>query len=108
MKPEGSREPITASYSELISPSHRIYDRLQYYPPIYVEVFQMVSFLQVLQPDLYVFMFSPMRVAYPIHIIFLDVIILVIFGDYKLWRSSQCSFLQPHVTKTLKAPLNKS
>jgi hypothetical protein len=41
---------------------------------------------------LYAFLFSPIRTTFPTHSVFLDLIILITFGEeYKLWSRSLCS-----------------
>jgi len=51
---------------------------------------------------LHAFLMSRMRATCPSHLIFLDLITLIIYGGaHKLWSSSLCSLLQPPTTSSL-------
>jgi hypothetical protein len=59
----------------------------------------------LLPSDIPTKIFSPIRATICAHLIFLNVIILIMFDKgHKLWTSSLCSFLQPSITSCLFGP----
>jgi hypothetical protein len=53
----------------------------------------------------YAFLTSPMDSVCSAHVMLLDLVTLIIFGDdYKLWRYSLCNFLHPPVTLSPLVP----
>jgi hypothetical protein len=74
------------------------------YPPIYTQVFLVVSSLPVssLKSCLHL---SPMSVTWPAHLILLDLINLIILGEqYKQCSYLLCSFVQFPITSPLLGP----
>ena len=68
-------------------------DPSQYYPPIHSRVFQFVSFPQVFPPKPCMHL-SPIRATYPAHLILLDLITRVIFGEqHPILKHPQPTFL---------------
>jgi len=70
-----------------------------------------LGFLSCLLPSgfptkiFYAFFISPVHAICTAHLILLDLITLVIFGEaYKVWSSSICSLLQPPETSSLLGP----
>jgi len=70
------------------------------YPPIYVWVFEVVSFPQVSQPKPCIHLSSPaIRATCPVQLILLDLLTQTILGEeYISLISSLCSFLYSFVT----------
>ena len=68
-------------------------DPFQYHFPFYTKVFQVVSFPHVSLQTLYAPLPSPMRVTWPAHLIVLDLITRIIFGEQytSLISSAPCS-----------------
>jgi len=100
MEPEGSLPhshiPATCLYPEpdRSNPYPHI-PLLEYYPPIYACVFHVVSFLRVSPPKICIHLSSsPIRAAYPAHLILLHLITRTILGEqYRSFSSSLCSCL---------------
>ena len=65
-----------------------------YYPHIYPRLFQLVSYQPGSPPKPFMHLFSPTRDTCPTHLIFLDLINRIQFGEeYKPLSSSLCIFL---------------
>ena len=76
------------------------------YSPISTQIFQVTSFIQNLPTKmLYAPLLSPICSTCLAHLILLDLITQIIFGEkYTPWRSVSCDFLQFTVTSSLLGP----
>jgi hypothetical protein len=102
MQPEGSlpcsQEPTTAlccepDESSLQHPSLFLYGQFKHYPPTYAKDFLVVYLVLDFPPKFYVHSSSPIPATWPTYFILLNLIILIIlYEEYKLWRSSLCRF----------------
>ena len=112
MEPEGlrphSHEPATCPYSEphQYSPNPTIPllgDQFQYYPPICAWVLQVVFFPQVSPPKHCMHhSSSPYKLHAPAHLILLDLIIQIIFGEeFRSFSSYLCSLFHSPVISSL-------
>jgi hypothetical protein len=110
MEPEGSipcsQEPSTAPYREpdQSSPYHPILSLrsiLILFTHLHLGLH--IGLISSSFPTyiLYAFLFSPICATCPAHLILLELIILIILKEYKLWNWSICRFLQQHVLNFL-------
>jgi hypothetical protein len=115
-EPEGlsphSQQPATGPYPVPIEsiphthtytpPSQSPQDLFRSHSPIYSSVFWVVSFLRALPPKPWTLFSSlPIHATCPIHLILLDSICVMIFGDeYNLWNSLLCNLLHSPVTSS--------
>jgi hypothetical protein len=57
---------------------------------------------------LYKFLISPMCATCPVHLIFLDLITIILSGEHKSLSSSLCYYLQPPVTTSLSLTVGQN
>ena len=94
--------PILSQISPVHAPHSLPEDPFCYYPPIYAQVFQVVSCLRFPNKILYTPVFSSKHATCPAHLILLDSMNRILFcGQYRSLSISLCSLLHSLVTSSL-------